>query len=39
MNNALPEVNEACDKVRNSALELESLLAQLGGVRTGRIDS
>lgn len=39
MNNALPEVNEACDKVRASALELESILAHLGGIRTGKLDS
>jgi hypothetical protein len=39
MNNTLPEVNEACDKVRTSALELESILAHLGGIRTGKLDS
>ena len=39
MNNMLPEVNEACEKVRTSALELEAVLAQVGGVRTGKLDS
>ena len=34
-NKLLPEVDEACDKVRTSALELEAMLAKVGGIRKG----